>query len=111
MDRTASESRIGSSQEMDQLRQEMQQLRDDVRSLGGALSRVAESTKETGKERAQEEIDKLFRELTEAYDSAHERGSRTRASLEREIEDRPFTSVAGAFVIGMILGKLFSSTR
>lgn len=107
MDKSAHDS----SEEIQRLREDLDQLREDIKSLGGNLSRILDSTKESGRAKAQEEVDALFKELREAYDSVQDRGAKTRASLEREIEERPFTSVAGAFVIGLVLGKLFSSSR
>ncbi len=111
MNRSGSESAGNPSAEMDQIRQEMKQLREDIKGLGGALSRLVDSAKESGQARAYEEFEKLQDELRDTYGTVHAQGKRARASLEREIEERPFTSVAGAFVIGMVLGKLFSSVR
>ena len=109
METVGSQSSVGSPSEVNQLREEMKRLQEDVRSLRGHLSQMSESVKERGLARAQEGMDKLSGELKSAYGNVRERGQRARASIENEIEERPFTSVAGALIAGIILGKILSS--
>jgi ElaB/YqjD/DUF883 family membrane-anchored ribosome-binding protein len=111
MNQTAHETKAGSAGDMEQFRDEMRQLRQDIKNIGNTLSRVTDSASEKGKEYAQEEFDKLYDEFQSAYGDLKKRGRRTRASLEREIEEYPLTSLAGALVVGLVLGKLFSSSR
>ena len=111
METAQSQSSVGSSPEVHRLREDMRKLQEDVKGLGSSLSRISELLRERGVARGHEGMEKLSEEVREAYGTVRDRGYRARASIEKEIEERPFTSVAGAFIVGIILGKLVSSRR
>jgi ElaB/YqjD/DUF883 family membrane-anchored ribosome-binding protein len=97
------------SQDIDALKEDIRQLRQDVASLTGSLKKAAHGGAEFGKARAQDELDRLYEQFKETYESVRQETDRAKSGFEKEIGDRPFTTMLGAFVVGMVLGKFMSS--
>jgi ElaB/YqjD/DUF883 family membrane-anchored ribosome-binding protein len=81
--------------ELEELKQEFARLRADMSELTETLKRLARSTAEEGRERLRSTAEQSREHARQRWDS-----------IEREIEQRPMTSVAIALGIGFILGKL-----
>ena len=80
---------------LDQLRADFDALRSDVSSL-------VQTLKSEAIDHAQVGMDKLKHAGGQAADQVRVGA----AAVERQIEDRPLTSVLAAFGIGFIIGKL-----
>jgi ElaB/YqjD/DUF883 family membrane-anchored ribosome-binding protein len=93
------------------LQDDFQQLREDLHALRESVAKTLQSGTEAGKERAQEELERLAEQFKETYDSVRKQSKQTKKSLENEIEERPFTYVLGALIVGLVVGKLFTSGR
>lgn len=76
------------SGEVDELRGDFNKLRDDVRKL-------AESVIGEGRQHARHAQDQMR--------SGWEHGVHT---FQKQVEDRPMATMAGAFLVGMIIGRL-----
>ncbi|RJS94661.1 hypothetical protein [Salinisphaera sp. Q1T1-3] len=78
-------------------------IKRDVESLRKDLRELAEGFRQSGENQARR-VGKQAQDTYETYaKEARKRGKEVGA----EIEARPFTSVIAAFVIGLILGKIF----
>ncbi len=98
------------SQDISALKDDLNQLRQDVASLSDSLKKVVGSGAEAGRAKAVDELDRLYDQFKEGYESVRREGRHAKTGIEREIEDRPLTTLLGAFVVGVVLGK-FVSTR
>lgn len=79
------------------------ELRAEVASLKKDLGNVADTIKKLSGETVEQGREQLRRTTRRSRDQAKEALS----ALESEIEERPVTSLAAAFGIGFIVGKLF----
>jgi len=85
------------SRDVEALKVEMEKLRSDVaattrtlRDLGGTVSgQAAQRVRETALQ-------------------ARARVNKTAEDVEHQIEERPLVSIIGAFLVGLLLGALFS---
>lgn len=100
------------------LQKEMEQLKSDLTKLRGDLSAIGESVRKMGtdavgatqakvKSAAQDALDEFQRKLNDAKSQ----GQKAVHDLEREIKERPLTSLAVAFGVGFLLSKLFDRGR
>lgn len=92
--------------ELDTVRNDLKQLQGDVASLVASLKSLgldkASQAGETVKETAEEQLEKL----RAAISSAKNQGANQLDNLQKEVSDRPLTSVATAFAVGFIISKL-----
>lgn len=82
-------------QDVDALAQSLDEIRTSLGKLTDALGATAVDAVAEGRSRAEA-----------AVGAARGRAEDAAASLTREIEQRPLTSVAAAFLLGVIAGKL-----
>jgi ElaB/YqjD/DUF883 family membrane-anchored ribosome-binding protein len=95
------------------LKKEIDTLKADLEAVRGDLGRILEKAKETGGRRLRDGAAKAGDELgalRERLDALiEETGTRSEDGLRRiegQIRERPLVSLAGAFAIGLALGKL-----
>jgi len=93
-------------QELETLRGDLNTLREDVRKLTEDLARAARTGAAVASEEAEAEMKRLRAELDELYRRALSRGQASLESIEEQVERNPLTSLAVAFGIGLLLGKL-----
>ncbi len=86
--------------DIDALRAEMTTLRND-------LSAVVHTLRDMGAERGTA----TYARMQEAAEQARAKGHRAAETVAESVEQRPFTSLASAFGIGLLLGLLFSGRR
>jgi ElaB/YqjD/DUF883 family membrane-anchored ribosome-binding protein len=96
------------SKEVEELKEEIRRLREDISSITDKMANVVRAGARVGSSQAREELDYLQDRFGETYESVRREGGRAVAGIEREIEDRPFTAIAGALVVGLLLGKFLS---
>jgi ElaB/YqjD/DUF883 family membrane-anchored ribosome-binding protein len=97
------------NQDVNTLKEDLNRLRNDVATLSDSLKKVVGGGAEAGRAKALEELENLFDQFKDRYDSLRQETKRARTGLEKEIEDRPFMALLGAFVVGVVLGKVMSS--
>ncbi len=93
------------NQDVNTLKDDIQQLRQDVGTLAESLKKVVEGGADVGRSKAFEELEHLYGQFKEGYESLQREGGHARKGLEKEIEERPFTAIVGAFIVGIVLGK------
>lgn len=76
--------------DLDNLRRDFAQLADSVRGASRQGARAGADAARAGMDQAQQQV------------------RDTVANLSSEIQARPLASVAGAFAVGLLLGKLFT---
>lgn len=92
--------------EVETLRADMDTLRADVKKLTEQLSRTAKAGATAASAEAEAELTRLRGELDRLYQRAKDGGAASLESIEQTVERHPFTSLAAAFGIGLLLGKL-----
>jgi len=93
-------------QEMESVRNDLKQLQGDVAGLVSGLKSLGldkvNQVGENAKETAEEQLERLKATLNQVRSE----GESQVDSLQKEIGQRPLSSVAAAFAVGYILGKL-----
>ena len=82
-------------------------LRDEITALRNDLSAVVHTIKDMGAERGTA----AYERMQQAAGQARAQGKRAADSIADGVEQKPFTSLASAFGIGLLLGLLFSGRR
>ena len=93
-------------QELETLRGDLSTLRSDVKKLTEDLSRAAQTGATVASEEAQAEMRRLRADLDDLYHRAMSKGQASLESVEEHVERNPLTSLAVAFGVGLLLGKL-----
>ena len=91
----------------DELREELGKLRAHVAGLADDLKGLGAAAAGAGKRAAGEQAERLKEEVGDKFDDLIERGGKTVNDLVKSIEERPMMAVMLAFVLGLILGRLF----
>ena len=81
--------------ELQELKAEFATLKEELASIGDTVGRIAHSATDEGRER-----------VCSAASRSREQARETLSAFEKEVEERPMTSIAAALGIGFILGKL-----
>lgn len=82
--------------------QSMEQLRAEIASLKSDLGDIAETIRRISGEAAEQSREQVKEKVRRSRDQATE----TWHAVEHEISERPVTSLAAAFSIGFIIGRL-----
>jgi ElaB/YqjD/DUF883 family membrane-anchored ribosome-binding protein len=89
------------------LNKDVDAIKADLDALRKDLSNVLETIKGTAKNRAESEIDALQKRLNQIASDVQTSGRDSLRAVEGQIGDKPLVSVAVAFALGLMLGKLF----
>jgi ElaB/YqjD/DUF883 family membrane-anchored ribosome-binding protein len=99
---TRSESRV----ERD-LKSDIDSIKSDLDTLRKDLATVLERIKGTAASRAETEIQALQKRINKIADDVQVSGRESLRAVEERIEERPLVSLAMAFAVGLVLGRLF----
>jgi len=99
---TRGESRI----ERD-LKSDIDSIKSDLDTLRKDLATVLERIKGTATSRAETEIQALQKRINKIADDVQVSGRESLRAVEERIEERPLVSLAMAFAVGLVLGRLF----
>lgn len=89
------------------LRKDLDAIKSDIDALRKDLVSVVDSVKGTATKRADTEIDALRKRLDKLATNVQTTGREQLRAVEEQIEERPLVSLAMAFAIGLMLGRLF----
>ncbi len=81
--------------ELQELKKEFAALQGELSEIGKTVSQLARTATDEGRDR-----------IRAAADQGREQARQTWSAFEKEVEERPMTSLAAALGIGFILGKL-----
>jgi ElaB/YqjD/DUF883 family membrane-anchored ribosome-binding protein len=90
------------------LEREVKDLRQDVAELRKALREEASRRKGSPRAKLEEAMGENVERLRSAASDAGSKAQESLERLEQQIEANPVPSVLGAFVLGFVLGRLFS---
>lgn len=89
------------------LGKDVEAIRADLDALRKDLAGVVEAIKGTAQGRADSEVEALQERLNKLADDVQAGGREGLRAVEQQIEERPLASLAVAFAVGMVLGRLF----
>jgi ElaB/YqjD/DUF883 family membrane-anchored ribosome-binding protein len=82
-------------------------LRADLDALRGDLGQLVDTLRTKTGSRAEAEIDALRKRIERLAGDVQTSGRETARRVEEQIEERPFASLAIAFAVGLMLGRMF----
>jgi ElaB/YqjD/DUF883 family membrane-anchored ribosome-binding protein len=89
------------------LNKDVDTIKTDLDVLRKDLANVLESIKGTAKSRAESELDALQRRVNQITTDLQASGRDSLRAVEGQIGEKPLVSVAIAFAVGLMIGKLF----
>ncbi len=89
------------------LDKDIESLKDNVANLRADLSQITQTLLDKGKSETEVAKDRLIDELKYELEAARTKGKKTVESVESQIQEKPFLSLLIAFIVGLVLGKIF----
>lgn len=89
------------------LKKDVEALRADLDALRGDLAQILGTLKVKAGNRAESEIDAIRKRIERLATDVQSSGREAARVVEEQIEERPLASLAMAFAIGLMLGRLF----
>ena len=89
------------------LNKDVDAIKADLTALRKDLAGIVETVKTSAKGRAESEIEALQERLNKIAADVQGSGREGLRAVEGQIEDKPLVSVAIAFAVGLMLGRLF----
>jgi ElaB/YqjD/DUF883 family membrane-anchored ribosome-binding protein len=89
------------------LKKDVEALRADLDALRGDLGQILQTLKIKTGNRAESEIDALRKRIERLAGDVQSSGHEAARVVGEQIEERPFASLAMAFAVGLMLGRLF----
>jgi ElaB/YqjD/DUF883 family membrane-anchored ribosome-binding protein len=93
------------------LNKDVDAIKADLEALRKDLASVLETIKGTAKSRAESELDALQKRLNQMASDVQASGRESLRAFEGQIGEKPLVSVAIAFAVGLMIGKLFDHRR
>jgi len=97
----------GESRTERDLKSDIDSIKSDLDTLRKDLATVLERIKGTATSRAETEIQALQKRINKIADDVQVSGRESLRAVEERIEERPLVSLAMAFAVGLVLGRLF----
>ena len=88
------------------LNKDVDAIKTDLDALRKDLASVLETIKGTARNRAESELDALQKRLNQIATDVQASGRDSLRAVESQIGERPLVSIAVAFAVGLMLGKL-----
>ena len=98
-------------QEMDNLKEDINRLRADLADILQTTKRQGQATAEGLKTKFRGEAMNRMNQLKDILDSAKDYSYKAYNVAQRKVEDKPLASILTAFVVGLVVGKLFKNRR
>ena len=89
------------------LKSDMNVIKADIDNLRKDLAAALDRIKGTAASRAESEIQALQKRINRIADDLQTGGRESLRAVEERIEERPLVSLAIAFAVGLVLGRLF----
>jgi ElaB/YqjD/DUF883 family membrane-anchored ribosome-binding protein len=93
------------------LSKDVDAIKSDLDALRKDLASVLETIKGTARSRAESELDALQKRMNQIASDVQASGREGLRAVEGQIGEKPLVSVAVAFAVGLMLGKLFDRRR
>lgn len=92
---------------------DIDQLRADLDALKADLVRITRDSRDVAGRRADAagvkargEFEELVRQVAATIEEAKGHGAARLHAFERQVEERPFVSLASAFAVGLLIGRV-----
>jgi ElaB/YqjD/DUF883 family membrane-anchored ribosome-binding protein len=109
---TTNEIRSG---DVDKIKEDLQRLRDDVTKLLGHVGTYGKGRFGGTREKVGGTVEDLqgraYSRVQEVTRSVTDRGRQAASASRDKVQERPFTSIAVAFAVGLVLASLFAWKR
>jgi len=89
-----------------ELNEELDQVKSDVSKLREDMADLLQAVKNAGVEEGQKYYDRAYERASNAGEKVRSRANEAYASIGREVEERPLTSVLTVFATGFFVGML-----
>jgi ElaB/YqjD/DUF883 family membrane-anchored ribosome-binding protein len=89
------------------LKSDINVIKSDIDNLRKDLAAALDRIKGTAASRAESEIQALQKRINNIADDLQTGGRESLRAVEERIEERPLVSLAIAFAVGLVLGRLF----
>jgi len=89
------------------LKSDINVIKSDIDNLRKDLTAALDRIKGTAASRAESEIQALQKRINKIADDLQSGGREGLRAVEERIEERPLVSLAIAFAVGLVLGRLF----
>jgi ElaB/YqjD/DUF883 family membrane-anchored ribosome-binding protein len=89
------------------LKSDMNAIKSDIDNLRKDLAAALDRIKGTATSRAESEIQALQKRINRIAEDLQTGGRESLRAVEERIEERPLVSLAIAFAVGLVLGRLF----
>lgn len=106
--RVNEEGESNAHDDLEQLKADLAKLRGDMGQVISSMVGLSRKGASTARDAAQTGIDQGIEQLHRRYRLMRKRTNRAADSLAETLSDRPLASVAVAFGVGMLLGKIMS---
>ena len=93
--------------DVEALREDLNALRSDIGSLAATMKGLMGNAARNAGNAAEENIEELRLRLERLADEARLRGRAASETIQRQIEERPITSLLVAFALGLVISRLF----
>jgi ElaB/YqjD/DUF883 family membrane-anchored ribosome-binding protein len=93
------------------LSKDVDAIKSDLDALRKDISSVVQTIKGTAKNRAESEIEALQKRINQIASDVQTSGRDSLRAVEGQIGEKPLVSVAIAFAIGLMLGRVFDHRR
>ena len=93
--------------DVDALREDLDALRSDIGSLAATMKDLLGSAARSAGSAAEENIEEIRQRLERLADEVRDRGRAASETIQRQVEERPITSLLVAFALGLVISRLF----
>jgi len=95
----------------EELNKELDQVKSDIAELREDMAELLRTMKEAGMAEGRDYYDRAYDRARQAGESVRDRANEAYASLGKEVEERPLTSVLTAFATGLVVGIVMDRRR
>ena len=93
--------------DVEALREDLNALRSDIGSLAATMKDIMTGAVRSAGSAAEENIEELRQRLERLAEEAWHRGRAASETIQRQVEERPITSLLVAFALGLVISRLF----
>lgn len=93
--------------DVEALREDLEALRSDIGSLAATVKDIMGGAVRGAGDAAEENIEEIRQRLERLAETARLRGRAASETIQRQVEERPITSLLVAFALGLVISRLF----
>ncbi len=94
-----------------ELGHDVEKLKEDISVIRDDLTQITEKLFSKGKAESAQIKDKIVSGIGDEFESVSKKGKAKADDLENKVKEKPLLSILIAFIVGLLLGKLFDPKR